>query len=871
MKNKFKKIFVAGLSLLSITSLFSCSKQEVNIETSSIKTSVTNDVSTLAVDSNLDVSNMKFRIGEAVNTSSFESQYPSDDVDWPNWWDFDVTLPAGYYLVDVPHFNGENAEKYPNYINWYDNVTSTGQVSYTSATLNSDHISEYFDDCYGYTKIVYASAAWSFRYFCEAYDAPYIYELESHYVEQSTTNIDISNKVFDKVEYLNYEFNYVEDNYGLESEIWYYCGATNLSAGWYIIDAANFNNLHLDYDKNVDWYDINTVGDFYYTLLEDNTSSLSWDYFDSDNCYDNPYIVYFSESWGFSYYIETGTESVDFYDVRKPQIIKLKEADLQAPSIDGTNNFIVNVDNMLSISEIMSHITAIDDVDGPLEMQVESSTYDPSNRTIGTYQINAYAEDNSGNRSSITITVNVVDTTAPTATASNKTQPNNVKLSDAEILALVQASDNYYPSEQLTKTIISNEYISNYNRPGTYQVKVRVTDPSTRYTDVVFNITVNDVVKPTITGVNKTQPNNVKLSEAELLALFTASDDVSTNLRKELVVNDYSSNYSRPGSYNVTCRVYDEANNYSEATVTITVEDKVAPNINGTNKEQSYTTQLTQEELLALFTASDDITQNVRKEIILDEYTSSYATKGIYNVTCRAYDEANNYKDATITITVVDKMAPIMTGSDITLGNNKLASLEELKANITCIDGYDGEVDFSMEDIDGYSNNYTKVGNYRYKITAIDAAGNKMVQTITIHVVDRTSPEIWLDNYFIILEEGQDLTDEDIINFAAMTLNIDVDSIVSIEGEYSLAKVGVYALRVYTEDGNTQSIKLSVVESSAEQDEVASDKNYFEQLIDDYVQNWGNIQKWNWLHYTTILLALAVVVSLSVVIIKKRR
>ena len=729
MKNKFKNIFIGALSLLSITSLFSCSKQEsTNIESNKIKTSVTNDVSTLSVDSNLDISNKIFS-------------------------------NAGVY----------NATK--------------------------------------------------------------------HYVVTT------------------------EEDYGPNNETWYYHSYSNLPAGWYILDAPNFLNLHQDSDSV--WEDITCYpGTLLYTNLNSNKEHLNWDYFENDNCWDYPYIIYATSNWSFSYYT-----SKNYY---KSQILMLREADAQSPSINGTNNFIVNVDNMLSIEEIISHISAIDETDGPVEVKVESATYDPSNRKIGVFNIIVYAADSAGNKTSATITVNVVDTTAPIASASNKTQPNNNKLSDEEILALVEATDNYYSSKDLSKSIILNEYSANYTRPGRYQVKVRVTDPSTRYTDVVFYITVNDVVKPTITGVNKTQPNNVKLSEAELLALFTASDDVSTNLRKELIENDYILNYTRPGRYNVTCRVYDEANNYSDATITITVEDKGAPTITGTNKNQSYTTKLTQEELLALFTVSDDVSTNLRKEIITDDYTENYSKKGIYTVTCRVYDEANNYKDASITITVEDKIPPIVTGSDITLGNNQLTSLDVLKSKITCTDGYDGPIEFSLTDLDGYISNYNIVGEYRFLIEASDSSGNSISKTITIHVEDRISPDIWLDNYFIVLEEGQELTDEDIIKYAAMTLGLDRNEIAYIDGEYNLDEAGTYALSVCLIDGTTKDLKLSVLEH-VDNDNDVEENSYFEQLLNDYVDNWSNIKNWNWLHYATILAALAILFSITGVIVKKRK
>ncbi|MCM1225519.1 MAG: hypothetical protein NC548_64845, partial [Lachnospiraceae bacterium] len=558
-----------------------------------------------------------------------------------------------------------------------------------------------------------------------------------------------------------------------------------------------------------------------------------------------------------------------------------EELDLTAPSLDIPANYIVNVDNMQTQAQILSHVTVTDDTDPNPQLKVRSTTYNPSNRKIGTYQLVVYAVDASGNSTpDYTFNIIVADSTKPTISGQNKTQPNNVKLTETELLALFSASDNYTDAASIVKTIVNDNYSSSWTRPGSYSVTCRATDTSGNYNDATANITIVDKTAPTISGQNKTQANNVKLTQAELLALFSASDDVSTGsaLVKTIVSDNYTSNYTTPGSYSVTCRATDASGNYSEATNTITVVDKTAPTISGTTGDISYTEKVL--DLKTLFNFSDDVTavDDIVFEIIEDNYTANYNVKGTHKVKAKVTDAAGNSSVAESSRTVIDTIKPIITvPSTITIGNSSKYSMIELRKQIVVVDGYDGEITaFTLNDNDDYESNYQTLGSYKFTITATDASSNTQSATITLIVEDTTLPEIFVDGYFIILEEGQELTDEMIIAYASAVLGVTPYDIATVAGMYDTTEVGEYEISVLMYSGESKAFTILVADEPEEPKEPAkwSAKRFFSANMD----NWTKFNEWPawsicaWLSWVGIGLAAVLVISIVFrIFVRKRR
>ena len=343
---------------------------------------------------------------------------------------------------------------------------------------------------------------------------------------------------------------------------------------------------------------------------------------------------------------ESEITGIHFYEIGA-----LKEIDYQAPTIDGTNNIVVNVNNMDSIETILSHVSASDETDGKVDVkyETEGTTYNPSNKKVGEFIIKAYAEDSSGNRTNVDITVIVADIDKPTISG-------------------------------------TNSYTVSYDTPKTLE---------------------------------------------EVKSVLTTKDNYDSGLTLELVEDNYTGHERELGSHTIKFKTTDSSGNESEIfTVTITVEDKKAPVIGG--------------------------------------------------------------------------------AGDVKVANNAPIDLETFKSKFSANDDLEGSVEITISGFDTYLANQSKVGTYKITLTAKDSSGNTVTKDVNLIVEDKIAPEILLDNYFIVLNEGEELTPEQIKEMASKVLGISAESIVEVSGEYDTNVAGAYKLSVKTITGETYSINLEV-------------------------------------------------------------
>lgn len=537
------------------------------------------------------------------------------------------------------------------------------------------------------------------------------------------------------------------------------------------------------------------------------------------------------------------------------------ETDKTPPTLTGTNLFTVNVDNMLTLDEILSHVTVTDETDSNPVIEIISSNYDSSSKVLGDFSVVIRGKDSSGNTSAnYTITIRVVDTTKPVIVTNTniENQPNNVKLSQEELKAQFSFSDNYYASDELTLSIVRDDYTEKWNKPGVYLVSCKATDPSDNTSSIAtMSVSVIDKTPPTITGSDVlNQPNNVKLSNDDLLVLFTAKDDVELK-QKYLTSDDYTENWNKPGTYAVECAAQDATNRVT-ATIHITVVDAVAPEVTGSNITKSYAEKI--EDLKTLFTASDDITatDELSFQILEDNYTANYNVKGSHTVKVAFTDAAGNTTEATSTITVVDNVKPVITvPTKIEVANNLKLTDSDLRAKINVVDEYDGRIiDYEISDPDSYLSNYKKVGSYIRVITAKDSSNNSQTATITIEVVDKTAPEVFFDSYFIIIQVGEELTETKLRSYACQTLSVQDEDIVSITGTYNIKKIGKYPVHVKLANEEEVEITISVTDSQKVVNEFEKKEGFFS--FEDYTTklldfaNWKAWTFWVWLTWVGV-------------------
>ena len=368
---------------------------------------------------------------------------------------------------------------------------------------------------------------------------------------------------------------------------------------------------------------------------------------------------------------------------------------------------------------------------------------------------------------------------------------------------------------------------------GIYSFTAKVSDTAGNETTKDFTILVRDAVAPIITAKTKTTGNSTYLTQDELKALFTYSDDVTAtqSLKLTITLDGYTANYRKPGKYNVVVSVTDLAGNVGTATAVITVTDTTKPTISATNKNQSYTTKLSQDQLKALFTISDDVSQksNLKLEIITDNYSSKFSSLGQYTVIAKVTDEAGNFSQATATITVIDDVKPVISfNSKIEIDNLSKRSIDDIKKFVSVTDAKSQIKEYTLTDTDDYANNYNKPGEYHFEVVAVDSANNKATATLTITVLDKDVPVIsWKSDYIILVEEGDPLTAEKILNILISSGQLEQGQATDVQSNYFNNETvpGEYDLSVSTLSGAFVKAKIRVLQAEKKADIDTSSKD----------------------------------------------
>lgn len=270
----------------------------------------------------------------------------------------------------------------------------------------------------------------------------------------------------------------------------------------------------------------------------------------------------------------------------EPFKIVMAEKDTKVPVFNGFEGIMTTeVDNPIELEDIKKLINAVDEVDGDLTSRIiiESDNYSDNSYKVGTYPIVFSVTDNSGNKASITINIQVVDSICPVITGSSTVTINiSNPLTTEEILSHYSAEDNY--DGNITNSI--KIYEDNYEnadktKPGNYEITIYSKDSSYNTTFKTIYITLIDDIKPLISGPSEyIKDYNNPLTMETIMESLTANDNVDGDISDSIsIIEDkYSGNESKIGTYKITFNVEDEAGNISNNfIVSIKVEDNKEP------------------------------------------------------------------------------------------------------------------------------------------------------------------------------------------------------------------------------------------------------------------------------------------------------
>jgi hypothetical protein len=381
--------------------------------------------------------------------------------------------------------------------------------------------------------------------------------------------------------------------------------------------------------------------------------------------------------------------------------------------------------------------SASDAVDGTLSPDCTRQSGSPF--PIGTTTVTCSATDahNNTGSASFTVTVTLVDTTAPVVTVpANIAETTTVPGPLAVSFPAASATDNLDGALTPVCTHASGSPFP----IGTTTVTCSATDAHNNTGSASFTVTVTlvDTTAPVVTvPANISETTTVP---GPLVVSFSAS--ATDNLDGALTpLCTHASGSPFPiGTTMVTCSATDAHNNTGSSSfpVTVTLVDTTAPVV----MVPGPITAEAQGPDGARVTFTASATDNLDGAMTPTCSPSSGSTfrRGTTTVTCSVADAARNNGTASFTVTIADTTAPalVLPSALIVEANSPLGSI--VTFTVSAVDVADGPLPPTAVRCTPASGNRFPLGRTLVQCRATDTSANVATKDLTVSVVDSTAP-----------------------------------------------------------------------------------------------------------------------------------
>ena len=320
------------------------------------------------------------------------------------------------------------------------------------------------------------------------------------------------------------------------------------------------------------------------------------------------------------------------------------------------------------------------------------------------------------------------------------------------------------------------------------------------------------------------------ITVSEIQSSLSAYDDIDGDLTANIIVyeDNYSTNMSVLGTYQVIFQVSDNSNNSTQITINVEVVDVLPPVFSVIGAVTAvYPNIYTVAEIISMLSASDNYDGDISSSINLveDNYTLNASNTGSYQMDFMVSDSSGNVAYYTQDIIVVDNQGPVISGIDqINIGYNQILSVDSVKSNLNVVDNYDDSSILNIVlDSDNYTINRSQLGVYTMQFSVTDSSGNKTTKIVTINVIDAIGPMVYLDSSIIQVYSNTVLALPDFAKLLVKTNELDKtqDYLISIRYDsYSkFANVpGTYHMYLDFEDGygkiTSKDFQIRVIDKS---------------------------------------------------------
>ena len=358
--------------------------------------------------------------------------------------------------------------------------------------------------------------------------------------------------------------------------------------------------------------------------------------------------------------------------------------------------------------------------------------------------ITVTAVDASGNTTTGTYTVNVLDQLAPAITP--KATPTTIALNAAGTAAVTLADVMGVAVDNCTASPVVTWFPTSVScaQVGPVTVTITATDASGNFSNATKVIQVVDNISPTLvtkafTAVLNAN-GNATIVESNVVQSKSDNCGVPAVLMSKTVFD-----CTNKGANNVTVTATDANGNVTTQTAVVTVVDQTAP---------FFTTA---PSLTLLLNASGTATVSVPDvvtssgdncdvpTVTLSKYTFTCADMPSTSITITAVDASGNTTTGTYTVNVLDQLAPVITPKSTP---TTIALDATGNAAVTLADVMGAAVDNCTASpvVTWFPTSVScaQVGPVTVTITAVDASGNVSNATKVIQIIDNIAPTVVL-------------------------------------------------------------------------------------------------------------------------------
>ncbi|WP_232058280.1 HYR domain-containing protein [Nibribacter ruber] len=445
------------------------------------------------------------------------------------------------------------------------------------------------------------------------------------------------------------------------------------------------------------------------------TLALSTANFDCINLGENTVVLTATDNSG---NVHTATAVVTVQDVIAPVAI--------------AKNITVQLDATGKVSVAAAQVNNSSTDNCGIEMMTLSKTaFDCGN--IGPNTVTLTVADKSGNMHAIDAIVTVEDRIAPVVLAKNFTAQLDAT---GKVVVTTADVDNGSSDACGIASMTLSKSDFDCSNVGANPVTITVTDNNNNVSTAVVTITVQDKVAPTAIAKNITAPLGANGTVSIMVAdIDNGSSDACGIASMTLSKTTFDCTATGPNT--VTLTVTDVNGNVSTADAIVTVVEEIAPV--AIAKNITVELDANGEATVTAAQVNNNSTDNCGiGTLVLSKTDFNCSNVGENTVTLTITDKSGNTNSASAVITIVDKMAPVVTAQNITVQLDAAGN-----ASITAAQVDNGSKDncgIQSVTIDKANFSCENVGDNVVTLTVTDIHGNVSTGTATVKIEDKVAP-----------------------------------------------------------------------------------------------------------------------------------